>query len=466
NNGYPQNGYNNGRPQNAYADGYPENNPSAYVDDEEYRRVHEGDDYDFGFAPRKKKKKTKPQRPSRERNNYEDEESYEDRRPPRKEKRRKSHPFLRLLRTVLILAVILGGIGWFFLHMAFSKLDRVDPVANTAANRVTKAAGVTPYRENGVINILLIGQDARNGETQTRSDTMIICSLNRKTGKITLASLMRDMYVSIPGYDSEKLNAAYAYGGMELLDETIQIDFGINIDGNAVVDFDGFLTALTSVGNIEIELSQEEADYLNVNPALGENNDYIEGVLWNLTPGVNSLTPKQALAYSRMRYVGNSDWDRTTRQKKVIQAVFSKVKHNPVQLIRTMNAAAPSIKTDMSDSTLIRACLYAMLCGSDMKTALIPGEGMYYADNINGMAVLVPDLDACHQALLDYLYNGGSSIGTVNEQITDNTVQPTANDNNSSGTPDTSEWPDLDGDGIGDVDEDHDGIPDSWGDVW
>uniref|UniRef100_I5AUM7 Regulatory protein MsrR n=1 Tax=Eubacterium cellulosolvens (strain ATCC 43171 / JCM 9499 / 6) TaxID=633697 RepID=I5AUM7_EUBC6 len=434
-------------------------------DDLDYRDP--GDTYDFGlFSPKKQKKKTDDIRKNR-RKDPDD----RDERPRKKKKKRK------LRRIILSLLLVFAGLFaafMLFLLVAFNRLNRTDPVADAKADEVTRAAGITPYHEAGVMNILLIGQDARNGETQTRSDSMIIASLNVKKHQITLTSLMRDMYVPISGYEANKLNAAFAYGGMETIDETIQEQFGIDIDGNAVVDFNGFLEALTSVGDLSIDLSYEEADYLNQNPALGENNDRIEGVTWDLSPGVNSLTPKQALAYSRMRYVGNSDWDRVNRQKKVIQAAFSKVKHNPFKLMQVMNEAAPSITTDMTNGYLYRAFFYALFCGTEMKTHTIPGDGEFTADTVDGMSVLMPDLPACRQSLINIIYGDGTA------DTVDTTTSPAqTNDDNygENGGEDTGNSPvegDYDGDGYPDSwgdnidqeDADGDGIPDVWGNSW
>ena len=324
----------------------------------------------------------------------------DDGRKKRKKKRRRRHPFRKFLLILLIIIAALAGLA----HLAYSRFNRVDQVADAEADDVAEQAGVSLYSESGVMNVLLIGQDARSGQTQTRSDTMIICSLNIKTGKITLVSLMRDLYVPITNYGSNRLNAAYAYGGMATLDETIQNNFGIDIDGNAVVDFEGFLGAITAVGNIEVELTAEEAEYLNTHQGYGSADDQSSGEAWNLTEGVNSLTPSQALAYSRIRYLGNSDFDRVDRQKKVIQAVFAKVRSNPIKMIQVFTQAAPYITTDMTDLQLSRAIFYALRCGTDMNTYTIPEDGMYTAQTIDGMSVLVPDISACAEKLKEDLY--------------------------------------------------------------
>ena len=166
-------------------------------------------------------------------------------------------------------------------EIAENKVDALDPDEVQWNN-----ADIDVMRDKDVSNILLIGQDRREGQGRQRSDSMIICSINKKSKKIILSSVMRDLYVPIPGYSDNRINAAYQFGGMPLLDQVMEESLGIHIDGNIEVDFEGFISAMTEVGNLDIELYQAEADFLN------KNNG------WSLTEGVNSLTPEQALAYS------------------------------------------------------------------------------------------------------------------------------------------------------------------------
>ena len=99
-------------------------------------------------------------------------------------------------------------------------------------------ADIQVMEDEDVSNLLLIGQDRREGQDRQRSDSIIICSVNKEKGKIVLTSIMRDLYVPIPGYKDNRINAAYQFGGMELLDEVIEENLGIHIDGNIEVDFD------------------------------------------------------------------------------------------------------------------------------------------------------------------------------------------------------------------------------------
>lgn len=101
---------------------------------------------------------------------------------------------------------------------------------------------------SNIKSILLIGQDKREGQSRQRSDSMILATLDKDQKTISLTSFMRDLYVAIPGYSSTRINAAYAYGGMDLLDETLTQNFGVEIDGNVEVDFEVFQVLVDKVG--------------------------------------------------------------------------------------------------------------------------------------------------------------------------------------------------------------------------
>ena len=382
------------RYEKGYYDGYAD----ALDEINERLAAEEEDEYDFGRhysgKDRKKKKKVIYE------DVYDDDGEVVVHRRHRKEHR--GHPVLTTILVLLILFIV----AVFFLTKAlFGRVMRVDPVADGAADAHANAVGVLLESDPAVKNILLIGSDAREtGVTGQRSDSMILCSINSNTGSVTLTSFMRDMYVPIPEYGSDKLNAAYAYGGLLMLDETIQEDFRVDINGNVIVDFEGFIQALTAVGNIDIELTEEEANYLNGGAWEDQGANGNDGT-WNLQAGMNSLTPAQALAYCRIRYIGNSDWERTERQRKLIMAAFTQFRHsNPFTQYRVISNALSSITTDMTDWTLLSLMFRGLMLRGGIQNYLIPVEGTYYIDYIDGMDVLVPDLEQNSYYLKEYIY--------------------------------------------------------------
>ncbi|MBR1816985.1 MAG: LCP family protein [Lachnospiraceae bacterium] len=312
----------------------------------------------------------------------------------RKKKRKKKHPFLRFVAVLLFLILCLCGVGIGLAVRALNKMDRVE----------TNVSARTDNFQGDIINILLIGQDAREGQGIQRADTIILCSINKSTHTVALTSIMRDMYVSIPGYGSNRINAAFAFGGIDLLDQTIEENLGIRIDGNALVDFGSFMEAMTVVGDLDIELTAEEAEYLNQHPELG-TTDEVAVEVWNLHEGVNTLNAGQVLGYSRIRHVGNSDWDRTNRQRNVIMAVIDKIKSGHlIKGFKVLDGVAPHITTDMSTMNILKSALaYVRSGGGSMQSYYLPAEGTYSAQNVDGMAVLVPDMEANRQILQQYM---------------------------------------------------------------
>lgn len=255
--------------------------------------------------------------------------------------------------------------------------------------------GLNSIVENANIkNILLIGQDRRPGEGRARSDSMIICSLNYDTNEITLVSLMRDLYVKIPGYSDNRINAAYAFGGMSLLDEVIETNFGVPIHGNVEVDFNGFTAIMDMIGELPVVLTEQEAKVLN------------NGWGWELTPGANMLNSEQLLWYSRIRKNVGDDFQRTERQRKVLRTAFSALRNSGIQTILAVaDEAVNYITTDLTNTEILSYIYDVYNNGMTIANSYrIPVNGTYTNQRIRGMAVLVPNLSKNSKALMEYLY--------------------------------------------------------------
>lgn len=255
--------------------------------------------------------------------------------------------------------------------------------------------------ENGdnIVNILLIGQDRRAGENRSRSDSMILCTINKSAKTLTISSFMRDMYVQIPGYRDNRINASYAIGGMTLLDKTIQKNFGVQIDGMFEVDFTGFQRIIDKLGGVQIELTKAEANYLNQRGNWDIENN---AGTWNLKPGINNLNGSQALAYSRIRNVGNGDFGRTNRQRIVLNSLMNKAKTmSALELNGLLKELLPLLTTNLSDGEILKYATYIlpMLSELTITTQQIPAEGAYKMTMIDGMSVLLPNLEKNREIL-------------------------------------------------------------------
>lgn len=261
-----------------------------------------------------------------------------------------------------------------------------EEVDSTYDSKPTQQDAILQHKD--IINIMLIGQDRRPGQSRTRSDSMILATINKKDKTLKLTSFMRDLYVQIPGYKDNRMNAAYALGGMQLLDDTIAHNFKIKVDGNVEVDFDQFIMLVDKIGGIDITVSVQEAEYLGLS-----------------SEGLVHMDGGTALNYSRIRYIDN-DYERTLRQRKVLEAAYSKVKVlNLVQALTLAKEAFSLVNTDLSDIEVINLASTVMNIGvQELGTYRIPIDGGYQADEIRDMQVLVPDLDKNRQALRQNLY--------------------------------------------------------------
>lgn len=319
---------------------------------------------------------------------------------PQKRKRLSTGVKILIGIFVAVWLVILAGIG--YLYHTFSLLNHTEKQESLPVQAEKTESDHDPgglqwdsanqvYYDDNVINILLIGQDTRDG-TRQRSDSMIIATINQNTKKVVLTSLMRDLYVDIPGRGGNRINAAYAFGGSQLLDQTIESNFHIRIDANVMVDFEGFQQVVDSIGGIEINLYQEEVDYLGFS---------------DLKAGDNHLNGEQALAYARIRYVGNNDYERTERQRRVLVAVFEKVKDKGILTSMSMiNELFPLVTTDLTTMDAIRYAGTVLSMGvNTIHTYRIPMDGQYTNDTIRGMQVLIPDLEAGTSSLLKAIYD-------------------------------------------------------------
>lgn len=252
-----------------------------------------------------------------------------------------------------------------------------------ATQPTKKPEPVKLIESDDLINILLIGQDRLPGQGRQRSDSMILCTLNTRTNTLTMTSFLRDMYVSIPGYQNNRLNAAYAFGGMPLLNKCFEVNFGIKIDGNIEVDFNEFQKIIDLMGGVSISLTQKEADYLNSQDST-----------WGLVKGSNRLSGEVALAYARIRKLDN-DFGRTNRQRKVLTSLINQSRSiglsSALELLQTVLGL---ITTDMSNGEITRYVtqVVPMLSSLEVKTQSIPASGTYTSARVRGMAVLIPDL--------------------------------------------------------------------------
>ena len=284
-----------------------------------------------------------------------------------------------LKRILLSLFTILVLLFAIYSCTAFSIIGKIGKQDSTGRNRTVGAMS-----RNYVRSVLVIGTDGRSIDEQGRSDSMILVSFNSRTNQIILTSFMRDCYVNIPNYGMDKLNASYSYGGADLLMDTIESNFMVEIDDYVIVDFISFVGIIDAVGGIDIDVTDDEAQEINnilfseVNGLMGDDqwSDFLDG------GGKLHLNGKQALSYARIRYVGNSDFERTSRQRKVITKVIPKAL-NPVAISKISKHVIPEVNTNMSSIGMYLLALRLPLSiRYDVKQIQIPADGTFYSEDV------------------------------------------------------------------------------------
>ncbi len=320
--------------------------------------------------------------------------------------------------AAIILAIVLA-FGAILFVMANSVVGKF-----TKAEEIEHVEGVELVSDKNVRNILLIGCDKANGGS-SRSDSIMIASVNKKTGRITVCSILRDTHLYIPGEREAKVNAAYAWGGANLLIQTIEHNFGIKIDDYATVNFEMFTALVDGLGGVDVEVTENEADYINNRHRYGKEKkpDTFES-----GESVH-LNGYQALWYSRIRKL-DSDFMRTQRQRKVITAIASKVKGqiNPIGifgLVSTAKEVAPYIETTLSTTDFwslifsLSGCLAKS--GADMDKLLVSqqipfDDTWWYSSQWDGSSISI-NLDQNKQMLYELLYE--EPVEETTEDITE-----------------------------------------------
>ena len=245
------------------------------------------------------------------------------------------------------------------------------------------------------VHLLLIGKDSREGQVGARSDAIILCSFQKDSDRVTMTSVLRDLYVPIPGCRDNRINAAYALGGASLLCKTLESILDLKIDGWIEMDFSQFSGIINTLGGVSIQLRRDEADLINRKTG------------GCLSEGLQHLTGEEALTYARIRSLDpDGDLSRTARQRKLVSAVLSSWKS--ADLSSTLSLIGDSmdmISTDMSKTSLMRHALelFPLLSHGKILTWRIPEDGDFQYKTIAGMSVVAADLDEIRQRFYEQL---------------------------------------------------------------
>ena len=305
----------------------------------------------------------------------------------------KGNTWVKVLVIVLAVILVIGALGAWFVVSKMNKIQKAqlaenqlseedlagllveDPTQETEAvpTETTEPKPTDPdYGKMGkVINVLLIGQDAREGEESKNSDTVILITVNKETKKITMTSFLRDSYVTLNNVvdsngkshsGSTKLTLAYALGyqwggtlgAMQVMDQVITNNFGPVVDHNIEVNMEAFDACINALGGVTITLDKDEAKYMNnyFSKFDAEGREFFEGD--NLVDGW------AAEVYVRTRHAnnGDNDYNRTNRQRQLVAQVLEKVKNMSVlELNKLVDQLLPLVATDMTNTDMTKYIL-------------------------------------------------------------------------------------------------------------
>lgn len=305
-----------------------------------------------------------------------------------KKKKKKKHRFLKWVLKVsvslfLFLSLIISGMA------LVSGYSRVNLSNNKyISNSELKSS---PF----VTNILLIGADASDGGN-SRSDSMILVSIDYAHFKIKLTSVLRDSQVTSPVRNKQiKLNSAYSSGGAQELIDTLEYNFRVNIHHFIKVDFEMFTQLIDKLGGIDIEVTEKEARFIN------------RTTRHTISSGDSvHLDGAKALVYARIRKL-DSDYMRTFRQRKVITAIIDKMKSQPItEIVRIVTSVLPLLETDLNcfevTGLAYKGGFAALLF--KIESLRIPDDGDMTTGYLGSQWVVKPNMEACREKIKDFIY--------------------------------------------------------------
>ncbi|MBB4825613.1 LCP family protein required for cell wall assembly [Sporosarcina luteola] len=301
----------------------------------------------------------------------------------RKQKRKKKKGFIFLAFLLLIGA---GVFYWFYQYnQGFT--EATDSAVKDKEFELFE--GEEP--KFGEINVMLLGSDARKDE-DGRSDTLMVANYNQKTEEVKLISIMRDTYVSIPGYGKQKMNAAYSYGGPELVRQTLKENFNLDVHYYAIVDFNGFpkIVDLIAPDGIEVDIPYTMQ----------------HGIGMTLNPGKQTLHGEQLLGYVRFRHDKMSDFGRVERQQEALSKLKDEAVgfHSLVNLPKLLGTADAYVNTNLDKKTILSIAkgILENKSGS-LQTLRVPVNQSFVDRRVNVGEVLDIDYDKNIQAIDEFL---------------------------------------------------------------
>lgn len=343
---------------------------------------------------------------------------------PLPKKKKKASGFMKkFLRTIFLIIIFLMATAFavnaFFLGNVTSDLK-----GNLSKYGISDEAA-SFAKQHKIVNVAVFGVDGRDDVEGDRTDTIMVATADYEHSKVKVASLMRDTYVYIDDkYGYDKLNAAYAYGGPDLALQTINQNFDTTITDYVTIDFSAMVSMVNAVGGVTIDIeTDEELEWVNeylmdVNEKVETDSPFLEET------GSQVVDGSQALAYCRVRYVGDGDFDRTLRQRVVFEQVLSKALDLELkEQYNLVMATLPYVETSLSTTEMIKYGVnLALMPSKDIEQSRFPTDELISLDDLDGVSYVVPNtlvdnIEALYQFVYESTYTPSDAAMAISDEI-------------------------------------------------
>ncbi len=260
--------------------------------------------------------------------------------------------------------------------------------------------------DEDIVNIALLGNDRRSKDEKGRSDAIIIATIDKKHKKIKLSSVMRDTYVNIKGVGKDKITHAYFFGGPQLTIRTLNENFKMDIRDYVLVDFFSLEKIIDTLGGVTMDVKEEELKDLNTFVQEVADIEHVSAPLFTKS-GPQLLNGMQAVSYARIRHTGNGDYERTERQRRVLSAIFEKIKtEGPLKYPAIMASLLPYTETSMDKSTMLKLGAQIFAAGmTNLEQQRFPLDKASQGTRINNIWYLWADLTATAKHIHTFIYD-------------------------------------------------------------
>lgn len=318
---------------------------------------------------------------------------------------KKIKPWMKVVLSVFVIIALVGGGAFSYTFYQLSKINTTKISKTNVDLGIKPKVPIEKENRNEIINIAFFGLDRRNADEASRSDSIMILSIDQKNKKIKISSVMRDTYVEIKDHGQTKINHAYAYGGPQLAIRTLNENFNLDIRDYVTVDFFILEKLVDAIGGVNLDVKQDQIGQLN--GLIAEIAKIEKKPTTPITKsGLQTLDGLQVVAYSRIRHEAGDDYARTERQRMVLSAMLTKIQSLGVtQFPSFVSKILPFTETSMNSMDMVKLGTKVITSNTTtLEQARFPLDGYSTGKTIGGIWYLVADMKATMDQIHKFIY--------------------------------------------------------------